>query len=252
MQINNAQAKSVTDTALAAAAGGVYTESLGIITGGDQASYYWLAIDNYIAAGATTAFVMDWPVLDSIAQGCNGPIPVTGCGAGVVSMSPGNYDTAQHRYQMSDLVSNYMLTPNLSTQNFYWAPVNRYYPSTSMSATWPAAIGTDVGVPTQARQAGISGTDGAGQSYQIYSRTFTKALMLMNPQYGDVQPNYGDSSAVTVTLPTGSWSRLNADGTTTPVSGTIQLRHVEGVILMSGSGSTGAVFTSGKFIGVYR
>ena len=162
-------------------------------------------------------------------------------------MTAGNYDSIIDRYQMSVLTSHYMAMPTGSfTGNYIFSVAPRYDFGGSVVGYWPAAIGvsgTSLGTPTQTRQTGSSGTDGAGQSYQFYTRTFTGGMIVFNASLANIgSGNFGDVTAKTYTLPAGSWRLLNANGTTTPVSGSIQLRMSEGVILMgSGSGSGGLV-----------
>lgn len=65
----------------------------------------------------------------------------------------------------------------------------------------------------------------------VFGRRYTHGLVLLRGQDGDTW-QAGDSSAVTVTLPVGTWNRLKWDGTTTAVVGsTIAVRQWESIVL---------------------
>ncbi len=98
----------------------------------------------------------------------------------------------------------------------------------------------DVGTPTEPYSVWKTGTDPVGQSYTIYKRQYTKALILCRPMNPAGQSNFGDSSRVTFTLPTyttadgGTSNRyysLQADGTLSGPITSIGLRNVESAIL---------------------
>ncbi|MCL6519568.1 MAG: fibronectin type III domain-containing protein [Armatimonadetes bacterium] len=105
---------------------------------------------------------------------------------------------------------------------------------------WFAAMEKDVGTPTEPYSVWKSGTDPVGQSYVIYKRQYTKALILCRPMNPAGQSNFGDASRVTFALPSyttadgGTSNRyygLRADGTLSEAITSIGLRNVESAIL---------------------
>lgn len=111
-----------------------------------------------------------------------------------------------------------------------FAPDN--YWTQSPATHWLAAWDTALGAPITVRALVGSGTDPVGQKYQVWSRLYGKALVLMRTAVGAVPTNYGDSSAVSV--PFGTTGRLlRSDGTTTPSDSTVRLRAGEGVVVLT-------------------
>lgn len=104
--------------------------------------------------------------------------------------------------------------------------------STGHTITWSTAFETDIGLALGSRSLHSSGTDGAGQGYQVYKREFANAWVFWRPQIYWNSLVYGDSSAVTVSsLPAGS-KFLSANGNVGSPIASIQLRQAEAAILM--------------------
>ncbi len=107
------------------------------------------------------------------------------------------------------------------------------------SSDWFAAAGVDVGAPTEKYKLVKSGVDPAGQTYEIYSRAYSKALMVCRPKLSWDNANYGATSAVTYTLPsyataTGTsnlWRPLNVNGTLGTAVSSVSLQNPQSAIL---------------------
>ncbi len=93
---------------------------------------------------------------------------------------------------------------------------------------WFNAINHDVGYPTAQRYVIASGTDGAGQAYNLYRRDYTNALMLYRMKGGS---NYGDASGVSYNLGS-NFQELYADGTLGPIVTSALIRNTEGKIFI--------------------
>lgn len=101
------------------------------------------------------------------------------------------------------------------------------------------AFNVDVGLGLQDRRICQSGTDAAGQPYDVHCRELENALVLVRPQKSYREKQYGDQTAVTVSLPECTWASgachwrmLNADGSQGPPLTSLQLRNSEAVILL--------------------
>jgi hypothetical protein len=158
------------------------------------------------------------------------------------NFSPGSYDTILHRYGMTVLTQHYLLQPSgPKLGDYYFAPqaepwdidFNLMYPQ--------AAAKADVGVPTGPRTqfdpatgqpTNATQTDPKKQLSTFWRREFTKAWIIERPRSAYSANAYGNDTAMVVKLPPGNLVRLNWDGTTTPVSGSIMLHNVEGAILL--------------------
>lgn len=105
---------------------------------------------------------------------------------------------------------------------------------------WLPACEIDVGtaVDPMYKQA-VAGTDGAGQKYGIYTRRYSKALIVCRPKIYWGHDSYGDNTAVTFDLPyyatsTGQsnvYKPLRWDGTFGGSVSRVTLRNVESYIL---------------------
>lgn len=146
----------------------------------------------------------------------------------------GNETSPARRGRLFELASYYMVltTPDrtwLTTHNGDWLKQD-------YATNWIKAIEANIGTPTAARSVLASGTDGAGQRYDVWQRPFTRALVLCRPQYAWNTTRYGDDTAMPVTLPAGeSWYPLRADGTLGAAVASVTLRAAEAMILVKGS-----------------
>ncbi|MFH1701749.1 MAG: hypothetical protein ABIE07_14335 [Candidatus Zixiibacteriota bacterium] len=96
------------------------------------------------------------------------------------------------------------------------------------SFKWFGAIEYNIGTPTAPRYVVASGTDPAGQNYNLYRRDYTNSLMLYRMRGGS---NYGNPSGVSYNLG-GSFQELYADGTLGPIVSSATIRNVEGKIFI--------------------
>ncbi len=156
------------------------------------------------------------------------------CYTGPAGFSAGNYATAAGRYRMWRLASYYQFKePTGSAGMVYFNPgfCSDETPSTDQwtkdQSEWLPAYQVDVGTPTGTTTLYQQGT--AGCPYEIFGRTYSKALILVRPQDSPTCKDYGDASAATVTLPT-PVQLLREDGTLSPPVTTVSVRNAEAVI----------------------
>jgi hypothetical protein len=146
----------------------------------------------------------------------------------------GNYATIADRVLMWEYASYLMVVDPARMDAVLFETYGLSW-SHPFRETWLTAFETDIGLATGPRTVLVSGTDGAGQSYQVFQRPFESGLVLIRPQgsrtpQGDFE--YGDPSAVAVTPPGGPWRMLLADGTVTEPTTSVQLRTGEAAILI--------------------
>jgi hypothetical protein len=99
---------------------------------------------------------------------------------------------------------------------------------------WSEAWGKYFGYPAAStrRDTSTRGTDGAGQGYTIHKialasqSSASDTLTMVIGRYAR-GANIGPTSAVNVTLPAGSWSVLNDNGTWTAASSPVSIRNAE-------------------------
>ena len=148
----------------------------------------------------------------------------------------GNYSSAADRHQMYSLTNYWIARQGRFTYYQQKAPNG----SSLLSQFWCKARDFDVGQPIDPLYSTWqTGTDSAGQSYTIYKRTYTKALMLSRPQAGwPATPNYSTPSQ-TYDLG-GTYRLLHYDGTLGPDITKIALCMGEAVTLIGSSNGTTA------------
>ena len=100
---------------------------------------------------------------------------------------------------------------------------------------WPA-IAYDIGAPDSAGWLYIDTTDGAAQTAKIWRRDFTKSdgtdvMMLYRGMPEDAGTDYSATSAIKVGLG-GNYQVINADSSLGSVIDSVDVRHVEGVMLL--------------------
>jgi hypothetical protein len=149
-------------------------------------------------------------------------------------VTAGNYPSIAERVLMWEYASYLMVVNPNHMDRLYFEPYLGSW-DTPMNTVWLDAFEQDIGLATANRNVLTSGKDGAGQSYQVFQRQFENALVLIRPQgskgtSGNYE--YGDNSAVSVSLPAGTWRMLLADGTVTAPVTSVKLRCGEAVILM--------------------
>lgn len=201
------------DSLCVAAAGGVHLELTNYPLSYNLSTNFnfWRWIDHLVAAGASRVeFVSNLAWYDKVPQ-------VTG-----------NDVAPMAREKMAEYVSYLMAKDTGDAVSF--APDN--YWNESPATHWLAAWDTALGRPTAPRRQVASGTDAAGQHYQIWVRPFARAELVMRVNaYPTVPTSFGDSTAISV--PLGVAGRLlRSDGTTAPAD-TVRLLAGEGVVVLT-------------------
>jgi hypothetical protein len=212
--LNQAQRFSKTeDKAQALHAGGSLTEYV-------NSPYFnqkWNHVDELVAGGGTVAFY-------------TGVSPTTK-GTVRYNINPGNYGSIAQRVLMWEYASYLMVVEPTRMDAVYFMPYGLGW-SVPMPTVWLTAFEYDIGLATGKRSIFKTGTDGAGQPYQVFRRNFQNGMVLIRPQAGSGQVQYGDASGITVTLPAGTWYRLRPDGSKTAAVTSVRLRLGEAVIVV--------------------
>jgi hypothetical protein len=135
---------------------------------------------------------------------------------------PGNHLTAGHRGQVLETAVVLLGATDLA--------LTAYSPGLGGGigyvGTWHPVWGVEVGAPLGPRQEGPHGS---------VVREFARGLVVARPTLHWVPaPDFGDSSAVTVPLPPGTWNRVLDDGTLEAPRTSISLRMGEAAIFVRG------------------
>jgi hypothetical protein len=101
---------------------------------------------------------------------------------------------------------------------------------------WWKAIEYDIGTPLGGVSVWANGTDSAGQAYYVYSREYSKALILVKPKPERDSKFYDSDSPVTAHKLNGTYRRLNYDGTLSGPIDQISLKNTEAAILVKTGG----------------
>jgi hypothetical protein len=199
--------------------GVLYGENMWIrALGTSYKSDAWALMD--AMAAADTGYAVIWtsitPSQDTLPLAEMG-----GLGRAQLEMLAWYYMAADYEH-CSYMVSNQSSHPN----DFKYASDSVEY--------WTNAIEYDVGQPDSMRYIDTSGTDGAGQSFSLYRRDYTRAdgrdvIMLYRGKNGS---NYSSSSAVPIALG-GTYQSLLADGTLDVATDSAEARNAEGLIFIS-------------------
>ena len=145
-------------------------------------------------------------------------------------------DGGWKRLQMERLVWYYMASGRrtlfcLSSNNSGPALLPNDYKLADTSFKWIPAIGRDIGYPLGPRYIVASGNDPSGQSYTLYRRDFTKAIMLYRQQSGTT---YSGSSAITYSLGQ-ECTPIDASNQAGTPSTSAGIRNMEGQIWLTSS-----------------
>lgn len=156
------------------------------------------------------------------------------CYTGPAEYSSGNYGSSAARYRMWRLASYYQFKePAGSPGTVYFNPgfCSDETPTIDQSSKdqseWLLAYQVDVGQPSGDTILYQQGT--AGCSYQIFGRSFTKALVLVRPKDGPTCTDFSDASAATVTFTTPIQTLLE-NGTLSAPTTIVKIRNAEAVI----------------------
>jgi|GEM_PF-1686196 len=153
----------------------------------------------------------------AVAQGQHAPV-ITG--------TPSNYSSDADRHNMYCLSEYWMAKQGNSTYYSQVAPG-----SASLSSFWCTARECDIGAPVDALYSTWkTGTDSAGQTYTIYKRAYSKALVLSRPKVGWAYSDYATQSQQYDLG--GTYRLLHCDGTLGPDITKIGLAMGEAVTLV--------------------
>ncbi len=201
------------EQAISKIAGGVMTE----FVNGPFRDQYWSTVDALVNAGVVVEFTTTTQAT-YLNDARNG-------------ITPGNYNSIRERVLMWMYVSYLMVVNPQHMDRVLFEPYIGGW-TVPMSTAWVDAFEYDIGLATAPRKVYKSGSDPAGQWYQVYSREFENALVLIRPKNGVSSTNYGDLSAVDVDLPSGTWHVLYADGSRGGAVTRVQLRLGESLVLL--------------------
>jgi hypothetical protein len=152
----------------------------------------------------------------------------------------GNYGSGEARQDMWRLAFYYIVKQPAGSPGVTYFDLNLQSYAThnvpADQAEWHAAYQHDIGHPTggmTVAQTGISPSDGA--PYTVFTRPYSGAQVLFRPMDQWSSIDYGDRSAVSVSL-SGNYRQLREDGTTGPLVNAVQIRNGEALILLPESG----------------
>ena len=141
-------------------------------------------------------------------------------------------DFPMERERMYSLACFYLANDNKNA-HFVFTQGNNF-----SSHWWWKAIEYDIGNPLGGVNILANGKDSAGQGYYVYSREYSKALILVKPKPKWDSKYYDSDSPVTTHKLNGTYRRLNYDGTLSGPISQIALKNVEAAILIkTGKGS---------------
>lgn len=142
----------------------------------------------------------------------------------------GNSVTLSQRFQLAMLANYYLVVPDPPDNLTF---TNQHGWNAPFLTWWTAAQEIDLGKPLGLRHVYQSGKDGAGQGFKIYVREFQNAFVIAHPKLEWSDKEFGDKSAVDVTIPGGQpLVPLSADGTHGSPVTRVALRNAESVILL--------------------
>jgi len=139
-------------------------------------------------------------------------------------------DFPVERERMYSLAYFYLANDNKNA-HFVFTQGNNF-----SSYWWWKAIEYDIGNPLGGVNIWANGTDSAGQSYYVYSREYSKALILVKPKPKWDSKFYDSDSPMTTHKLSGTYQRLNYDGTLGGPISQISLRNIEAAILIKTGG----------------
>lgn len=157
------------------------------------------------------------------------------CYTGPAGYTAGNYTTSAARYRMWRLASYYQFKEPAGSAGMVHFNVgfcSDERPTTDQwrqdQAEWLLAYQVDVGKPLGETTLYQKGT--AGCTYQIFGRSYSKALILVRPQDSSTCTSFGDSTAATVTFST-PVQLLKEDGTLSARVTSATVRNAEAIIV---------------------
>jgi hypothetical protein len=212
--LNTASYRKALDVIRITAAGGSVTEQTN--SPYQVASQIWRHIDGMLAKGAIMQFTTG--------------VPGGSKNNGRPSMNAGNYGSIAERVLIWEYASYLMVVQPALMNNLYFDPYG--VTTRAMSLDWLAAFEVDIGLARAPRSIWKQGTDGTGQTYDIWKREFDNALVLIRPVKGWGDSKFGDNTAVTVALPAGTWRMLRPNGTVTAAVKSVRLRNAEAAIFV--------------------
>jgi hypothetical protein len=153
-------------------------------------------------------------------------------GYAILDTYPAGGSVTDPRTQIASLAYYYLLAdPDRSFVMFNGG----YEPSTAWSRHWTNAVKYDVGKPKGTWGLFAQGKDPERNTlnYQVFQRTYDRALVLYKPiSYLSGLRGTTSNATATVHKLTGNYRELRADGTLGPVVTSVRLRNGEGAILI--------------------
>jgi hypothetical protein len=139
-------------------------------------------------------------------------------------------DFPMERERMYSLAYFYLVNDNKNA-HFVFTQGNNF-----SSYWWWKAIGYDIGNPLGGVNIWANGKDSASQAYYVYSREYSKALILVKPKPKWSSNFYDSKSPITIHRLKGTYRRLNYDGTLGGPINQISLKNIEAAILVKTDG----------------
>lgn len=152
-------------------------------------------------------------------------------GRGPDGYTAGNYATPYDRYKMWRLASYYIVRGYRDDPGVVLFEPSFNNENDSLAAyqfEWPDAAEVDVGSPQADAYVSLTGEGPCG-AYKIYARAYSRGLVLLRPMDTPSCTDWDTPVSVPLNRTVG---RLNEDGSVTPLSGSLQLRSGEAVILL--------------------
>ena len=153
------------------------------------------------------------------------------CYTGPAGYTAGNYGSSYARYRMWRLASYYPLKEPVESSGLVYFDAqfcsNETKEPLNDRNDWLPAYQVDVGQPTGEATVYQKGT--AGCSYQIFSRTYTHALILIRPQDGTSCTAYADSCGAIMSFAK-PVQILREDGTLAAPAASVKIRNAEALI----------------------
>jgi hypothetical protein len=145
-------------------------------------------------------------------------------------MNGGNYATVAERVLMWEYASYLMIVNPSRMDALTFNPFGNF--SVDPSTVWLHAFETDLGLASSPRKVVRQGADGAGHASKVWAREFENALVVIRPKAKYDYDQYGDQTAVSVTLPPGTWRMLLPDGSVREPATAVALRNSEAAVFL--------------------
>jgi hypothetical protein len=165
------------------------------------------------------------------------------CTTGPSGYTAGRYRSGAERFRMFRLASYYQFKEPVGSRGKVYFNVgfcSNANPSANGAvaadqANWAPAYQVDIGTPVGPMAVYQSGTVGSC-AYTVYSRRYTRALVLVRPQDSPLCTTYDDTTGAKVRLPYRYYKALPHNGNMTgvPFVTVATIRNAESIILVPG------------------